>query len=235
MMTRYSKWGPEEARRFYDQFGARQDRQGRYEDPPLKRMIEQAAFGQALRVLEFGCGTGRFAEGILRESLPAEARYLGLDISSTMVELARKRLRDFADRARIQQIDGSCRLPVADHSQDRVVANYVLDLLDESRIDRFIGESRRVLAPGGRLCLTNLTHGERLLNRSLMKLWTLVRRIQPRLVGGCRPLDLRPRLRVPGWEILHHEVIVAAAIPSQVLVARVPTGSGGKPPHSKTA
>jgi hypothetical protein len=50
----------EEARAFYDWFGARQDSQRFYEDPALCDLLGHADFGEARSVFEFGCGTGRF-------------------------------------------------------------------------------------------------------------------------------------------------------------------------------
>ncbi len=46
-----------------------------------------------------------------------------------MVDLARTRLNDYEQRAEIILTDGSIHLPVSDSSCDRVVSNYVLDLL----------------------------------------------------------------------------------------------------------
>ena len=38
--------------------------------------------------MEFGCGTGRLAERLLRDHLPDAATYVAVDSSSTMVSLA---------------------------------------------------------------------------------------------------------------------------------------------------
>ena len=54
-----------EASRFYDKFGAKQDRQGFYEDAALDLMIELGKFPDAENVFELGCGTGRLAEQLL--------------------------------------------------------------------------------------------------------------------------------------------------------------------------
>jgi ubiquinone/menaquinone biosynthesis C-methylase UbiE len=100
----------EQARSFYDRFGSKQDWQRFYEDPAIDRLIEHAAFGQAHRVLEFGCGTGRFAQRLLRGLIPAQCTYLGIDVSSTMVGIARRRLSECAGRCEVTVSDGSGRL-----------------------------------------------------------------------------------------------------------------------------
>jgi trans-aconitate methyltransferase len=120
---------PEQAKRFYDRLGARQDWQGFYENAALQELIAHAGFDSARSVFEFGCGTGAFAARLLQQHLPADARYTGLDVSSTMVSLARKRLQPWPERAHVHQSDGSFRIHQADRSFDRFVSNYVFDLL----------------------------------------------------------------------------------------------------------
>ncbi len=62
----------EQVRAFYDRFGAKQDSQAFYEDAATADLILNAELGAARAVFEFGCGTGRFAEKLLAEHLPAD-------------------------------------------------------------------------------------------------------------------------------------------------------------------
>ena len=80
-----------EARAFYDRFGVKQDAQAFYEDPAIDELLRHADFESAEIVCEFGCGTGRLANRLLAENLPETARYLGWDLSPTMVGLSRQR------------------------------------------------------------------------------------------------------------------------------------------------
>lgn len=146
-----------EARAFYDRFGAKQDWQRFYEDPAVRAMIENGGFGEARSVVEFGCGTGRLGADLLAHHLPGEATYIGFDISATMVELASGKLAAWPGRAEVERTDGSMRVPLSDGAADRFVASYVLDLLSTDDGVALIAESRRVLAPQGRLCLVSLT------------------------------------------------------------------------------
>jgi SAM-dependent methyltransferase len=73
-------------------------------------MIAHAAFDSAHSVFEFGCGTGAFAARLLQHHLPADASYVGLDISDTMVLLAQERLKPWSERARVHQSDGTPRI-----------------------------------------------------------------------------------------------------------------------------
>jgi len=208
----------QEAKAFYDRFGRKQDLQRFYEDPAIEVLLRHAAFESASAVVEFGCGTGRLAERLLREQLPGRATYLGLDISRTMVELTRARLEPWADRAKVELTEGSPGLPVADRDCDRFLSTYVLDLLSEEEIRSTLHEARRVLAPGGRLCVASLTFGQTLPSRLVCRIWTTVHSLRPRLVGGCRPLRLEA-FTGSDWQVLHRQVLCTFGICTEVLIA----------------
>src|SRR5918994_1279149 len=104
-----------QARAFYDRFGARQDAQSFYEVRALDVFVDHGAFSTATSVFEFGCGTGQFAKRLIAQALPPEARYVGVDVSSTMVCLARERLQYWPDRAQVRLSDGSTKLEIADN------------------------------------------------------------------------------------------------------------------------
>ena len=214
-----TQFTPDDARRFYDRFGTRQDTQGFYENPALDDLMKHADFEHSGSVLEFGCGTGSFARRLFEAALPADARYLGLDISLTMIGLATKRLEPWQDRADVQQADGTPILRVPDASFDRFVATYVFDLLDPGFSVRLIAQAHRALIPGGLLCTVNLTHGTRGFSRFVSWLWSSVCDRWPRLVGGCRPICVAERLEPESWRIRHHSAVVSFGICSEVLVA----------------
>ncbi len=207
-----------EARSFYDRFGEKQDLERLHADPAVERLLGAADFEHARVVVEFGCGTGRLAVRLLRERLPESAAYRGFDVSGTMVGIARARLVEWSDRATVVQTDGEPRVPVADGSCDRFVCTYVLDLLDDADIGAVLAEARRVLMPGGRLCLLSLTFGQTWVSRFVDRLWRSACAISPRLVGGCRPLRLRERLGA-GWEIAHREVDCTWGLCTEIVVA----------------
>jgi len=209
----------DEAKAFYDRFGARQDGQAFYEDAALQDLVRHSSFAHAASVVEFGCGTGRLAARLLSEELPADARFLGLDLSDTMVALASSRLRAYGQRAEVRRCEGQVELPVPDGSVDRVVSTYVIDLLSEADTHRLLEEAKRALKPGGHLCLVGLTDGVSPLGRVVSSLWTVIHAVRPALVGGCRPMVLTPRLERTGWSILHSTVVRKWGIPSEVVVA----------------
>ncbi len=209
----------EQARRLYDRIGARLDSQSFYEDRANHALIEHADFGRARRVFEFGCGTGRLAEEILAHHLSAHAEYRAIDVSATMVGLARQRLVRFGSRARVDRSDGSPQVDAPDGSFDRFVSTYVLDLLSPADIRGVIAEGHRLLAPAGRLCLASLGRGRGGVSRIVSGIWSRIQAARPQLVGGCRPIELLDFVGEADWRIEYASVISAFGVPSEVLVA----------------
>lgn len=208
-----------QAEAYYNRFGKKQDTQSFYEDAALDDLIAHANFKAAESVLELGCGTGRFASLLLSKHLTSSSNYLGVDLSPTMVELAKERVAQYGDRARVVQTDGSMRFPTSDRPVDRVVSTYVFDLLSESDVHQAISESKRVLTPDGKLCLVSLTFGSTLISKFVSATWSQVFRLHAPLVGGCRPIELKAALGQYGWSIDYRNVIVKWGVPSEVLIA----------------
>jgi len=209
----------QQARRVYDRIGARQDTQAFYEDVATRELIRHGEFGSALAVFEFGCGTGRFARTLLDDHLGPEATYRGVDLSPTMVGLAERRLSEFADRASVVLSDGGPPASEPSACFDRFVSNYVFDLLSEADIAAVVSEAHRMLRPGGLLCLASLSPGHGPVSRAVIGLWSLIHRLDPRLVAGCRPIELLPFLEEGCWEVRHHRALAPFGLPCQAVVA----------------
>lgn len=209
----------QQAKKFYDRFGKKQDWQSFYEDVATEALIRNGEFDKASGVLEFGCGTGRFGERLLDGHLPAHARYVGVDISDTMVALTKERLVRFGLRAEVYLADGSPRLDFGTATFDRFVSNYVLDLLTFEDIWTVLQEAWRVLSAEGLLGLTSLTHGFTSLSRLVERIWTAIHAIRPTLVGGCRPISLSELVTEPRWKIRYDDKFSNYGVPSEVLVA----------------
>ncbi len=208
-----------DAQKFYDAFGEKQDRQF-YEESAITDLIAHGNFAEAKNIVEFGCGTGKLASRLLNDVLPADCYYTGVDISPTMVELCREKLRRFPDRAKCLQSKGQPILNITGQSADRFISTYVLDLLSGEDITILLNEAYRVLMPGGYLCLAGLTHGASATSRLVVLVWRGIYRIRPSLVGGCRPLKITGYLKTDQWHILRDKVIESYAVPSEVLIAR---------------
>jgi ubiquinone/menaquinone biosynthesis C-methylase UbiE len=209
----------QQAKAFYDRLGSKQDLQAFYEVPATNNLIAHAAFEEAQSVFECGCGTGAFAECLLSHYLPPQARYLAVDSSSSMVRLAHTRLARFGARVTVRQTDGSLQFGEVSGSFERFVSTYVLDLLSWSDMMQLLAEAHRLLVADGCLCLVSLTYGSTPLARLVTWAWTRVHALEPRLVGGCRPVELRDCLPHTRWQIDYAQVITRFGVPSEVVVA----------------
>lgn len=209
----------EQARKVYDRIGKLQDTQAFYEDRTTDRLIANARLGDARRVFELGCGTGRFAEKLLTKHLPPLATYKGVDVSPKMVALATERLAAFPKRARVDLVNGGAPTDETTGGYDRFLSTFVLDLLSEPDIAAVLREAHRMLEPGGLIGLTSLSLGSNAIGRATARLWSAVHRLRPGLVGGCRPLDLQSFLAPGKWRTIELVRLAPFGIPSEALVA----------------
>jgi ubiquinone/menaquinone biosynthesis C-methylase UbiE len=209
---------PAAAQAYYDKFGKKQDSQGFYEDPPLAELIAHADFPAARSVFEFGCGTGKLAVRLLEKHLSPSAGYSGCDISPVMISLAEQRLAPYAGRAGVALSGPGVQFALPDHSVDRIISSYVLDLLSVEDIRRFFAEAQRTLTPQGRLCLVSLTRGVNFPSRIVSSLWTVLFNLRPAIVGGCRPIHPEAFIEAGRWRVVHRRVLAPFAVPSEVLV-----------------
>lgn len=104
------------------------------------------------RVLDAGCGVGKPA---VRLAEATGATVLGISTNAEQVRKANERAeaRALAGRVTFRKVD-AMKMPFADASFDAVLAFESLVHMDRPRALR---EMARVLAPGGRLVLTDLT------------------------------------------------------------------------------
>lgn len=208
-----------QASRVYDRIRRLQDVQALVERPAINDLVAHADFEHAVAVFEFGYGTGALARRLFEKHLPADARYVGIDVSPHMHEVASRRLRSFADRTELRLSDGGLQFPLADGGFDRFLSCYVLDLLAPSDIDLVLSEARRMLAPQGLLCLTSLTPGTIGAQRALTRAWQTVWKLRPQLLGGCRPICIAAHLDPAAWAIRHQAVIRRLGFSFEVVVA----------------
>jgi ubiquinone/menaquinone biosynthesis C-methylase UbiE len=209
-----------DVREAYDRLGRTLDVLSFYEGPAVDALLEHGKFEEAASIFELGCGTGRFAERLLIHRLSERPIYQAYDLSPTMVRLATERLAKFAKRATVQLTDGCLRLQLQDGRFDRFVCNYVLDLLPAEDMELVVNEAHRVLAERGLFCVTSLTHGTTWGSRIMVSVWQRLYSIAPKLLGGCRPVELPWINQSKKWKIVFRQVIVSFGLPSLVVVAR---------------
>lgn len=98
-------------------------------------------------ILDAGCGTGIFT----REILDAGAKVMGLDVSTSMVGVAEKRLKKFDFSGMCGDM---CSLPFPDGCFDRTFSMTAIEFIPDAA--KAIAELNRVVKPGGRVVVTTL-------------------------------------------------------------------------------
>jgi ubiquinone/menaquinone biosynthesis C-methylase UbiE len=78
-----------------------------------------------------------------------------------------------------------------------------------------LAEFHRVLKPGGRLVLVNMTFGEKLGSGIYQRLY----RLSPALMGGCRGVRMSDLLQRNGFSVHLREYVQQLLFPSEVILA----------------
>ncbi len=141
-------------------------------------VYDQCRIRDGLQVLELGCGDGTlWKENISR--LPAQIHILLSDISEGMLRDARRSLSQEDPRFSFQ-VFGCEKIPCADRSFDRVIANHVLFYCED--LPAVFSEVRRVLGEDGLFLCS--TYG----SRHMQEISDLVRRFDSRIVLSAEKL-----------------------------------------------
>jgi ubiquinone/menaquinone biosynthesis C-methylase UbiE len=176
------------------------------------RCLELAAIRDGEAVLEVAVGTGLAFAEILKSN--PNGRNEGLDLSREMLSRAVKRAEVSGTRNYRLTEGDAYKLEFSDATFDVVINNYMFDLLPENDFPAVLREFSRVMRPGGRLVMVNMTVSERWYGR----VWEDIYRINPAWLGGCRGVYLLPYLESSGFENARREFISQLTFPSEVII-----------------
>lgn len=181
-----------------------------------RRRAVRAAIDTArpLQVLDVAAGTGDMALSVLRRSKPG-TRLTAIDLSEEMLAIARRKLRGRTAEFLIADAE---RLPFPDGSFDLVTVAF--GVRNFAHLQQGLDEMRRVLRPGGRFVMLELSAPNNPLLLALYKLYAC--RIIPSVCGLLsrnrkayqylpasilrfpKPARLTPMLRAAGFEAVAH-------------------------------
>jgi arsenite methyltransferase len=123
------------------------------------------------RVADLGCGAGTDSL-VAAQMVGSEGRVTGIDMTPEMLAKARRASAE-QGLLNVEFAEGEIEeLPLADGSVDVVISNGVIDLVPNK--DRVFGEIARVLRPGGRIQVADVTIQEPVSEeaRRNIDLWT---------------------------------------------------------------
>ena len=186
--------------------------------------LRWAAVRDGERVLEVAVGTGLSLQHLLCQNPSGWTE--GIDLTPAMLRRAlrraeHQRARGGTDRYCLRLGDAYA-LDVPSGSFDLVMNSYMFDLLPEADFEPVLREFKRVLRPGGRLVLVNMTRGEAWYHQ----LWEEVYRLWPPLLGGCRGVMTAPYLERAGFTDVRRRFVSQWTFPSEVVYGEKPLQGG---------
>ena len=180
-------------RDIYDRLAPRFDRRIGFWEKVLFRGGREWVCAQATGdVLEIAVGTGRNFG-----FYPMDVRLTGIELSPTMLEIARSRADELGRPVDLREADAEA-LPFDDDSFDTVVCTLSLCSIPDDR--KAIAEAKRVLRPGGSFLLLEHVRSPNPVVRAGQR---LLEPINSRLEGDHLLREPLEHLRGEGFEIEH--------------------------------
>jgi demethylmenaquinone methyltransferase / 2-methoxy-6-polyprenyl-1,4-benzoquinol methylase len=155
------------------------------------RALREAGLKPDMRVIDVGTGTGLLASAAAR-IVADPTQVTGVDPSPGMLENARV-------PAGVQLLSGSAEgIPLADGCADFLCMGYALRHISD--LTAAAAEFYRVLRPGGRLCLLEITSPTGTLSRALLRAW--FHRVVPRIAAAVAGSGDAPLLMRYYWDTI---------------------------------
>ncbi len=180
------------------------------------RCLELASIQDGESILEVAVGTGLAFTKIL--TLNPNGRKEGIDLTEEMLIRAKSKAQQSGIGNYNLVLGDAYNLEYPDNTFDTLINNYMFDLLPESDFPQVLDEFKRVLRPGGRLVMVNMTKGEHWYN----SIWETIYRMNPAWLGGCRGVLLMPYLESAGFKNVKREFISQITWPSEVVLGVKP-------------
>jgi demethylmenaquinone methyltransferase / 2-methoxy-6-polyprenyl-1,4-benzoquinol methylase len=210
----------EKIQKYYSWRASNYDAGARFEVEHHAEALRLAAIQEGQHVLDVGCGTGRGTVG-LAQAVGSRGRVDALDLTEAMLEQAHNKLDKLKLSDRVYLKQGNAReLPYPNETFDLVYNGYMFDLIPLDGFLPILLEMARVLKPGGKLVLVNMSkpyERKTFFEKVYEKGWAVM---------PCRPVLMSPDLPPAGFTDIQrfyrptHGSIIARLWGQEIVLAR---------------
>jgi len=181
--------------------------------------LDKIKWDKELTVLEVATGPGRvLLEIALR--LGKSDSISGLDLSQKMLKITHQRLSKHGFN-NIDLKNGDARhLPWPDNHFDIVYSGYMMDLIPLADMDQILNEMYRVIKPGGKLILVNMSKASIDDYSFLEHIYQLLPGfIVLHIMGNCRPVLMEQHVLSAGFTDIERD-FHGGKHPTEIIVAQ---------------
>ena len=183
----------EKVRNYYAWRASNYDAGASFEVEHHAEALRLATVQEGQRVLDVACGTGRGTVG-LAQAVGQTGKVDALDLSDAMLAQAQAKLEKLELINRVELKQGNAQeLPYPNGTFDLVYNGYMFDLIPLDGFLPILKEMARVLKPGGKLVLVNMSKPD--------ERKTFYEKIYERgwAIMPCRPVLMSPCLPAAGF------------------------------------
>jgi ubiquinone/menaquinone biosynthesis C-methylase UbiE len=206
-----------EARQAYDMLSRIYDYTfGLFRHNYAEMALQRLSIVEGETVLEVGFGTGDCLKQITELVDPAGKAY-GIDISRGMIERTKRRLEKAGLAGAVELCcgDATC-LPFNESAFDAVFMSFTLEIFDTPEIPRVLAQINKVLKPGGRLGIVDMSKED---GKSVfLRGYEWLHKKCPKYLGS-RPIYAEQCLVDAGYQIRSKEKVKIFRVPVEIIVA----------------
>jgi ubiquinone/menaquinone biosynthesis C-methylase UbiE len=169
-----------------------------YEIAHHKKAIEMADIKSTDTILEVACGTGQATMNLIK-AIDQSQTIQAIDLTEQMITKAKKKVERHGFGSYVEFHQGNAKnLPFENDSFDILYNSFMFDLLDQNDFLIVLKEFKRVLKPGGKLVLVNMSKDEE-------KKRTIYEKLYDKgwinaISGNCRPVMMKPFVEEAGFK-----------------------------------
>ena len=179
--------------------------------------MQQAGIQPGEKLLEVAVGPGLTLVE-LTQRVGSETPIYGVDLSTGMLDLTRQRMLANGRQNFILKQADSRALPFEDNTFDLLYNAYMLDLIPERDMAHILTEFKRVLRPGGRLLLLNMSKADQAPTTREYLYSRLPAWLTLYVMGGCRPVLMEKPVTAAGFENVRR-IYLGGKAPSEIILA----------------